>query len=187
MVVRQTTQTKTDWDFLNVPKEVSSILEAAPNVVVATSTEQLAQMAISKTNAAGFHEVAYDVPGKGRVVESYVSKVRNGILVNCPEPYMRRRDPECTYIGDELPTDKVRFKDKFKKDFESVRQDTFEWLKKQELCVFPITPPSLGQGFRDGEGKIRAAFLGLLGQGRGAFLFVVSASINSDSPSCSIK
>jgi hypothetical protein len=146
MVVRQTTQTKTDWDFLNVPKEVSSILEAAPNVVVATSTEQLAQMAISKTNAAGFHEVAYDVPGKGRVVESYVSKVRNGILVNCPEPYMRRRDPECTYIGDELPTDKVRFKDKFKKDFESVRQDTFEWLKKQELCVFPFMAGQPGMG-----------------------------------------
>ena len=146
MVTRQTTKTKTDWDFLNLPKEVSTILEAAPHVVVPTSSEQLAQMAVINANAAGFHEVAYDVPGKGKVVESYVSKVRNGILVNCPEPYMRRRDPDCTYIGDDLPTDKVRFKDKFKKDFESVRQDTYEWLKKQELCVFPFIAGQPGKG-----------------------------------------
>src|SRR5690606_30290954 len=31
------------------------------------------------------------------------------------------------------------FRDAFNRDFESVRQETFAWLKTQELAVFPFT------------------------------------------------
>ncbi len=41
-------------------------------------------------------------------------------------------------IGDNNPTNKRRYRDRFGADFESVRQKTFDWLKTQELCVFPF-------------------------------------------------
>jgi len=67
-----------------------------------------------------FFEVAYDVPEKGRIVEATVTRVKNGIVANYPDPYMRRRDPEAVLIADNQPTDKARFSERFGKDFESV-------------------------------------------------------------------
>lgn len=49
---------------------------------------------------------------------------------------MRRRDPECMVIADDRPTNKTRYKDRFKKDFSHVRQETLNWLKTQELAVY---------------------------------------------------
>jgi len=36
-----------------------------------------------------------------------VAQCRNGLAVNYTEPYMRRRDPECSVIGDARFTDKL--------------------------------------------------------------------------------
>jgi hypothetical protein len=81
-------------------------------------------------------EVAYEVPGKGRVVEATVCRVKNGISANYLEPYMRRRDPDCMLIGDELPTNKPTYHTRFGARFEPLRQQTFDWLKTQELVLF---------------------------------------------------
>jgi uncharacterized protein DUF4914 len=126
------------WQTIRLPQEAAVILSAAPRVTMAGSVEELIEMAVRDEKANGFHEVAYDVPGQGRVVEATVCRVRNGIAANYPDPYMRRRDPDCMVIGDNNPTNKRRYRDRFGADFESVRQKTFDWLKTQELCVFPF-------------------------------------------------
>jgi hypothetical protein len=58
--------------------------------------------------------------------------------VTYPEPYMRLRDPESLIITDEKATVQMQFKGRFCIDFEAVRRQTFDWLKAQELCVFPF-------------------------------------------------
>jgi hypothetical protein len=39
-------------------------------------------------------------------------------------------------IGDDKPTAKVRFSDRYGYSFSVIREETYEWLKKQELAVF---------------------------------------------------
>jgi hypothetical protein len=126
------------WQTIRLPQEASVILSAAPQVIMAGNVEELLELAVRDAKANGFQEVSYDVPGKGRVVEATVCRVRNGICANYPESYMRRRDPDCMVIGDNHPTNKRRYKDRFETDFETVRQKTFDWLTTQPLCVFPF-------------------------------------------------
>ena len=51
---------------------------------------------------------------------------------------MRRRDPDCMVIGDDKATDKPKYIDRFGKKFKSVRKETLNWLKEQELIVMPF-------------------------------------------------
>lgn len=129
-----------------IPAEAAEVLAACPGFVQADTEESLAELAMRDANALGYHEVAYDVPGKGSVLEATVCRVTNGLAANYLEPYMRRRDPDCMYIGDELPTNKPKFSDAFKQPFETVRQETFAWLKTQELAVFPFVAGMPGKG-----------------------------------------
>src|SRR5512145_190565 len=96
------------WRKLNPAPDVAEILAAAPSVVVPGTLAELLDLSVGGAGRDSF-EVAYDVPGKGRVVEATVARVRNGISANYPEPYMRRRDPDCMVVADGLPTDKERF------------------------------------------------------------------------------
>ena len=57
--------------------------------------------------------MSYDIEGMGRVKEAEVHRCKNGVAVNFTEDYMRRRDGGCMRIGDDLPSDKPRFKDSF--------------------------------------------------------------------------
>lgn len=79
-------------------------------------------------------------------MEAAVTRVRNGLSVNYPEPYMRRRDPDCVFVGDDLPTDKERFHCRFNQDFAAVRTESFTWLKTQELAIFGFTAGEPGMG-----------------------------------------
>jgi hypothetical protein len=99
------------------------------------STEELLAMTLPEGHE-GWHEVAYDVEGHGRVVEALVCRVRNGIAVNYPEPYIRRRDPDCMVIGDDLPSDQPYFSERFGESFEGLRKDTLAWLAEQDLACF---------------------------------------------------
>lgn len=83
-------------------------------------------------------EVAYDIPDRGRVVEAEVVRARNGVAINMPEPYMRRRDPDCMLVADDEPSDKPRFVDRFKVPFDTWRGDILEWLGEQSLVVVPF-------------------------------------------------
>jgi len=128
-----------------LPPEAEAVLAAAPRVTLARSVDDLVKLA-TRDAVDGWQEVAYDVPGRGRVVEAKVCEVKNGIAANYLEPYMRRRDPDCMVIGDRRPTDKPTFKARFGRDFDPVRQETFEWLKTQNLAVFPFLAGVDGKG-----------------------------------------
>ncbi len=135
----QTTQIPAGWSRLNPPEEAADALRRAPSVTAASSVNDLVNLAVRDADATGWHEVAYDVPGQGRVSEASVCRVRNGIAANYQEIYMRRRDPECMVIGDQQATNKVRFEDRFGTPFAGLRKETFEWLAQQDLAVFAFT------------------------------------------------
>ncbi|MGM0442509.1 MAG: DUF4914 family protein [Elusimicrobiota bacterium] len=131
---------------MDLPEEVKDILRDSRKISVADDIQTLVDLSCKDAHN-GLHEVKYDVPGKGEVVEARVSKVKNGVAANFLEPYMRRRDPNCMVIADDQPTDKTTYKERFGEDFEGVREETFNWLKDQELCVyfFKAGPSSFGQ------------------------------------------
>lgn len=124
------------WRKWIIPDEAKEVLESSPGVIVLKSKQEILSLAVGGNN--NFFEVAYNIEGRGRVVEATVAKCKNGLVINYTEKYMRRRDPECLVIGDDEDTDKTRFKELFKKPFDEVRLETLEWLKKQELAVLPI-------------------------------------------------
>ncbi|HMO49978.1 MAG TPA: DUF4914 family protein [Kiritimatiellia bacterium] len=136
---------KLDQIDFEIPNDLKEVLKVCPGYIVAHNKTDLFNLAI-RDAVNGVHEVAYDVPGKGRVVEVNVCQVKNGISANYTESYMRRRDPDCMVIADDLPTDKPRYKDLYGKEFSELRQETFEWLKTQELALFPFFAGAPGKG-----------------------------------------
>jgi len=135
-----------DLTKFKLPTEVMDILSGCPGYSVARSVTELVELSCRDAAADGWHEVSYDVPGKGRVVEARVCRVRNGIAANYIEPYMRRRDPDCMVIADNLPTDKPRFNNRFGTDFVKLRQETFDWLKTQKLAIYFFIAGAPGKG-----------------------------------------
>lgn len=125
--------------------ELREILAACPGFTVARNKSDLFNLALRDAKD-GVHTVAYDVPGKGKVVEVEVCRVKNGISANYVESYMRRRDPDCMVIADDSPTDKPRYRDLFGAEFDALRNDTFNWLKSQELALFPFIAGAPGIG-----------------------------------------
>lgn len=122
-------------DRIEVSNDIKDLLLGAKDVSVALTVEDLYNLT-TKDMVNGVKRVSYKVEGIGQVDEAEVVIVKNGIAVNYFDPYMRRRDPNSMLIGDDLPTDKPRFKDVFGYDFSILRKKTFDWLKNQELGVF---------------------------------------------------
>lgn len=121
---------------ITLPADTRAALSRAADISVPASVEELASL------AAGGGErlnVRYAVPGRGEVCEAEVCRCKNGISVNFPEAYMRRRDGACMRIGDNLPTDKPRFQDSFGYPFSDLRAETLDWLSRQELILLPFT------------------------------------------------
>src|ERR1043165_6362764 len=134
-----------NWQKYHPPTEAAEILTACKRVTIASSIHELFDMAFGGGDFDSF-EVSYEVPTEGMVTEATVARVRNGIVANYPEPYMRRRDPDCMVIGDGLPTDKESYKTRFGAEFGSLREETFEWLKEQELLLFGFIAGGAGMG-----------------------------------------
>ncbi len=122
------------FEKIILPDYVKELLRNK-NIILAKKIEDLLDLSL-KDAINGVKEVIYDIPGKGKYCEATVCKVKNGISVNYTEPYMRRRDPDSMLIGDNLPTDKVTYSQEYGKDFEELKNETFNWLKNQELAVF---------------------------------------------------
>jgi len=139
-------QANTSTIPFSVPPEAEKILSSAPSIAFAQSVEDLVSLAVRDADEAGWQDVAYEVPGKGIVSEATVCRVRNGICANYHEPYMRRRDPDCMVIGDDRPTDKPTFQERYGSSFDGLRQRTFDWLKTQPLAVFPFYAGMPGKG-----------------------------------------
>jgi hypothetical protein len=58
--------------------------------------------------------------GTSRIVEAVITKARNGLAINFPDPAMRRRDPDAMVIGDNLPTDKPTYDQRFGETFDGL-------------------------------------------------------------------
>lgn len=133
------------WQKYSPPPEAADILAGCSRLRIASSTGELINLACGEAGR-NYFEVAYEVPGRGRVVEATVARVRNGVAANYPEPYMRRRDPDCMVIGDARPTNKETFQQRFGTDFAPLRLETFEWLKTQDLAMFGFIAGVAGMG-----------------------------------------
>ncbi len=129
-----------------LPADAAAVLNSAPSVAIANSVDDLIALAVRDAGPDGWHDVAYDVPGKGRVLEAKACRARNGIAANYMEPYMRRRDPDCMVIGDTRPTDKPTYQERYGADFADLRQETFEWMKGQPLAAFAFHAGMVGKG-----------------------------------------
>ncbi len=130
---------RTQWKGWELPAHLTNILEKAPSVTVAHSADELVQLAVRDAGPDGLHRVAYDLPDGRSVEEAHVGRVKNGVAANYLETYMRRRDPDCMVIGDERPTNKPTYKERFGEPFGKTREETFAWLATQHLAVFPFT------------------------------------------------
>jgi hypothetical protein len=121
---------------LELPEALSKVIKKAPRVLVPDSKQELYSWVFGPDNADKY-SVSYDVDGKS-VTEAEIVKCRNGAAVNFVEDYMRRREPECMRIGDELATDKPRFSDVHGYPFSKAEQETYDWLATQELILMPF-------------------------------------------------
>lgn len=116
-----------------LPEYVLDILKNSNRVIFPESREELVELSFG--DSKNYHEVKYDVEGKGSVLEATVTRCKNGVVINYPEDYMRRRDPDCTVVADHNPTDKPKFTDRYNEEFDTLRNETFDWLKKQDLVL----------------------------------------------------
>lgn len=140
---------QTYWAELDLPAAVREVLSAAPMVQTPESRADLLNWALGRTSGEtnwstgnrddrGQYETIFQLPDGRRVSEAVITKARNGLAVNYPEPAMRRRDPDAMVIGDRLPTDKSTYEQRFGEGFERTRQETLDWLKTQELVAMPF-------------------------------------------------
>jgi hypothetical protein len=125
--------------------ELEELLAVAPSVTVANTVEELVALAVD--NNSNRKEVWFDLPNGSVYHEVDVMKVKNGIAANYTDVYMRRRDPNCMVIADDMPTDKPRFEERFGTSFDTLRTETFEWLKGQDLALFYFNAGKPGMGY----------------------------------------
>jgi hypothetical protein len=137
------------WPELELPSHVREVLSAAPLIQAPETRLQLMDWALGRSSGEtdwtlgnrddhGQYEAVFQTPGLGRITEAIITKARNGLAINFPEPAMRRRDPDAMLIGDQLPTDKPTYADRFGEPFDPTRQQTLDWLKTQELVAMPF-------------------------------------------------
>ena len=120
---------------IQLPAEAVDVLNNCKGFTVFNSVDELALAALGGEGKSTY-EVKYEIPGKGLYTEAIVHRVNNGVSANYTDPYMRRRDPDTMAIADDEPTDKETFKAKFGYEFNSLKAETYAWLKIQELAVF---------------------------------------------------
>jgi len=118
-----------------LPDDAREILSGCKSFTVFDTVNQLAVAAVNGENNNQY-EVKYTLSDGTEVIEAIIHKVTNGISANYTEAYMRRRDPDTMLIGDDLPTDKLRFFDLMVYDFNNLRKVTIAWLQSQDLAVF---------------------------------------------------
>ena len=142
---------------LGVPEDVKRIFSSGHKYVIPNSREELIELSMGgKTDT---YDVEFDIPGKGKVKEAWATKVKNGVVVNYTDSYMRKREPNCLFVSDDNPTDKPKFKDNFGYDFNILKKETFDWLADQDLIIMPFMSGDSKYGYQSLYiGPLNAAF-----------------------------
>ena len=125
------------FDRFVLPEELRATLKKSRCLCYPETKDQLLEMCFGPTHSSRY-DVTYPIPGQGLFKEAEVVRCKNGPVVNFMEDYMRRRDPDCMRIGDDLPTDKPRFEDTYGYPFSQLRQETLDWLATQQLIMLPF-------------------------------------------------
>ena len=123
---------------IQLPTDTAHVLRPSDTRTIVVPRDRAHLIDLALGGVQDHFQVAYDIPQRGCVVEAEVVRCRNGIAVNMPEPYMRRRDPDCMVVADEEPSDKPRFADRFKVPFDDWRTEILAWLAEQSLIVLPF-------------------------------------------------
>jgi hypothetical protein len=128
-----------------IPSDVRKLLLSCKSYQCFSSIEELAEVSVGGADN-NYFEVKYEVEGRGEVTEAIVHKVTNGISANFTEAYMRRRDPDTLVVADDSPSDKPRFDERYGYQFNSLRKESLDWMKSQNLAVFffQIGPSEFG-------------------------------------------
>ena len=125
------------WQHWHISDELKQLLDKSSNVILPEKRDELIELSTNgKENLT--YKVVYNVEGKGEVTEAEVIRCKNGIAVNYTEAYMRRRDPNCMVVNNIEMTDKVTFQERFNKEFEPLRKETFDWLSDNEIIIVPF-------------------------------------------------
>ena len=127
----------TYYDHFVLPAEVDAALRKCRAIAYMETQEELDELVFGPAHTSRY-DVVYNIEGKGAVKEAEVIRCKNGAVVNFMEDYMRCRDPNSMVIGDELPSDKPRFRERFGYDFSELRRDTLDWLSSQRLLLLPF-------------------------------------------------
>ena len=125
------------FDRFILPKDLTETLKKSRCLCYPETKEQLEEMCYGPTHSSRY-DVVYPIEGRGLVKEVEVVRCKNGTVVNFMEDYMRRRDPDCMRIGDDLPTNKPLFKEKYGYKFSKLRKETMDWLATQQLIILPF-------------------------------------------------
>ncbi|MCD4780227.1 MAG: DUF4914 family protein [Candidatus Omnitrophica bacterium] len=131
---------------MNLSNELNALLNNAPSVIIPENKAELIDLSLGGEKSDIF-EVKYAVSDDESIVEATVVRCKNGVAVNYPDPYMRRRDPECMLIADDEPTDKARLSERLKQDSDSLRESIFTWLREQKLVLMPFYAGSHDLGY----------------------------------------
>lgn len=135
------------YEKLNLPEYVLDILNNSKGVIIPKTRDELISLAFGNDDNNTTFDVKYDVEGMGTVTEVTVTRCKNGAAVNYLDDYMRRRDPDCLVVADDKESDKPKYSDLYGKEFSPLREETFAWLKKQELIFFPFKSGGLEYGY----------------------------------------
>ena len=125
------------FDRFVLPEDLRASLKKCRVLVYPETKDDLIEMCYGPTHSSRY-DVVYPIEGKGLVKEAEVIRAKNGTVVNFMEDYMRRRDPDCMRIGDDLPTDKPRFEDKYGYKFSELRKETMDWFANQQVIMLPF-------------------------------------------------
>ncbi len=129
-----------------LPPHIADIIQNCRSVIYPASREEMLGLSFGAPPKDIF-DVEYEVDGFGTIKEATVTNCKNGAVVNYPDDYMRRRDPDCLLVADDNDTDKPKYDDVYNRDFEPLRSATFEWLKKQDLIVMPFKAGGMEFGY----------------------------------------
>ena len=129
--------TNSYYDKFVLPPKLDAALRKCRTLAYAETQDELDEMVFGPAHTSRY-DVVYNIEGIGTVKEAEVIRCKNGTVVNFMEDYMRRRDPQSMVIGDELPTDKPRFRDKFGYDFDILRNETINWISTQRILLMPF-------------------------------------------------
>lgn len=120
-----------------LPQDLHDALAKCRTIAYIETQEELDELAFGPTHTSQY-DVVYNIAGQGTVKEAEVIRCKNGAVVNFMEDYMRRRDPNSMVIGDELPSDKPRFRDRFGYEFADMRKETMDWFSDRKLILLPF-------------------------------------------------